>query len=59
MTAATALPTRIIGIDPGLARVGYGLIDTGGARPSLLDCGILRTYPGRSDGERQIGRAHV
>lgn len=56
MTAAPALrvPARIIGIDPGLARVGYGLIDTGGPSPALLDCGILRTDPGRSDGERLV-----
>ena len=46
---------RILGLDPGLARVGYGVIqcppqDTG----AMLDCGILRTEPGQSDGQRMV-----
>ena len=49
---------RILGLDPGLARVGYGLIDVdgrpGSGRQQLLDCGIIRTDPGRSDGERMV-----
>ena len=48
----------ILGLDPGLARVGYGLIEVDGNRgrggQSLLDCGIIRTDPGRSDGERMV-----
>ena len=48
----------ILGLDPGLARVGYGLIDVDGrpgcGRQQLLDCGIIRTDPGRSDGERMV-----
>ncbi|MEB3265677.1 MAG: crossover junction endodeoxyribonuclease RuvC [Cyanobacteriota bacterium] len=48
---------RILGLDPGLARVGYGVIEVEG-RPGghqrLLDCGILRTDPGRSDGDRMV-----
>jgi crossover junction endodeoxyribonuclease RuvC len=48
---------RILGIDPGLARVGYGVIEVeeraGGAQ-RLLDCGILRTDPGRSEGDRMV-----
>ena len=45
---------RILGIDPGLARVGYGVIDTGGGRQSMLDCGIIRTDPGCSEGDRMV-----
>ena len=45
---------RILGIDPGLARVGYGVIDTSGGHQRMLDCGIIRTDPGRSDGERMV-----
>ena len=45
---------RILGIDPGLARVGYGVIDTSGGSQRMLDCGIIRTDPGRSDGERMV-----
>ena len=47
---------RILGIDPGLARVGYGVIEIDGAERTqgLLDCGIIRTDPGRSEGERMV-----
>jgi len=49
---------RILGIDPGLARVGYGVIDVGcpGApgEQRMLDCGIIRTDPGTSDGVRMV-----
>jgi crossover junction endodeoxyribonuclease RuvC len=56
----------ILGIDPGLARVGFGVIAVhdglpglpagalGPGRQRLLDCGILRTDPGRSEGERMV-----
>ncbi|MFM1812715.1 MAG: hypothetical protein RLZZ336_1653 [Cyanobacteriota bacterium] len=45
---------RILGIDPGLARVGYGVIEVEGRQQRLLDCGIIRTDPGRSEGERMV-----
>ena len=45
---------RILGIDPGLARVGYGVIDVTDSRRQMLDCGIIRTEPGCSDGERMV-----
>ena len=57
----------ILGIDPGLARVGYGVIAVEEPPPwrpgdpatliasqRLLDCGMIRTDPGRSDGERMV-----
>ncbi len=34
---------RIIGIDPGLARVGYGIIDIQNGKKILLDCGVIET----------------
>ena len=34
---------RIIGIDPGLARVGYGIIDEIEGKKTMLDCGIIET----------------
>ena len=34
---------RIIGIDPGLARVGYGIIDIQNNKKILLDCGVIQT----------------
>jgi crossover junction endodeoxyribonuclease RuvC len=51
---------RILGIDPGLARVGYGVIDVDPHAgrsvegQQMLDCGIIRTDPGRSEGERMV-----
>ena len=45
---------RILGIDPGLARVGYGVIDIQDGCQSMLDCGIIQTDSGRSDGDRMV-----
>ena len=45
---------RIIGIDPGLARVGYGVIDFEAGQQRMLDCGMIRTDPGRSEGDRMV-----
>ena len=45
---------RILGIDPGLARVGYGVIDTSDGQQTMLDCGIIRTDPGHSEGARMV-----
>ncbi|MEB3307768.1 MAG: crossover junction endodeoxyribonuclease RuvC [Cyanobacteriota bacterium] len=45
---------RILGIDPGLARVGYGVIEISGRRQRMLDCGMIRTDPGSSEGERMV-----
>jgi len=57
----------ILGIDPGLARVGYGVIEVEEAGPwrpgggqqlqgsqRLLDCGMIRTDAGRPEGERMV-----
>ena len=57
----------ILGIDPGLARVGYGVIEVEERAPwrpgeprtepgvqRLLDCGMIRTDPGRSEGQRMV-----
>ena len=33
----------IIGIDPGLARVGYGIIEVKRNEKTLIDCGIIET----------------
>ena len=34
---------RIIGIDPGLARVGYVIIEIQKEKKILLDCGVIET----------------
>lgn len=44
----------ILGIDPGLARVGFGLIETGSEQIKMLDCGIIKTNKSESEGERMV-----
>ncbi|GCE65143.1 Holliday junction resolvase [cyanobiont of Ornithocercus magnificus] len=45
---------RILGIDPGLARVGYGIIGLVKGQRQMLDCGIICTDPGRNEGQRMV-----
>ena len=45
---------RILGIDPGLARVGYGVIDANNNEVIMLDCGIIRTDPNQIEGDRMV-----
>ena len=43
---------RILGIDPGLARVGYGIIEFQKGKKFLLDCGIIETNKDKSEEDR-------
>ena len=44
---------KVLGIDPGLAQVGYGVVNT--TEPmTLLACGVIRTRPGPTTGERLV-----
>lgn len=36
---------RVLGIDPGTAATGYGIVETRGRRYCLLECGVVRTSP--------------
>src|SRR5436305_9251480 len=36
-------PRRILGIDPGLAITGYGVLEASQLRPSICEAGIVRT----------------
>ena len=45
---------RIIGIDPGLARVGYGIIDEIEGKKIMLDCGIIETKSTQKEEKRLI-----
>ena len=45
---------RILGIDPGLARVGYGIVEATSNQKEMLDCGIIRTDPGQNEGDRMV-----
>ena len=44
----------ILGLDPGLARVGFGLIETSSKHIKMLDCGIIKTSKVQSEGERMV-----
>ena len=44
----------IIGIDPGLARVGYGIIEASNGIKKLLDCGIIETPKGKPEEKRLL-----
>jgi crossover junction endodeoxyribonuclease RuvC len=35
----------ILGIDPGTASMGYGVIKVGGKTPELKDQGVIKTFP--------------
>ena len=43
---------RVMGIDPGLAIMGYGIIDTDGRRSTLVKGGVLLTTPDMTTPER-------
>ena len=43
---------RVIGIDPGLGRVGYGIIDIINRKKFLIDCGVIETKKSKKEEER-------
>ncbi len=43
---------RILGLDPGLATIGYALLDVAQGKKKLLTCGVIRTAAGLSLGAR-------
>ena len=45
---------RILGIDPGLATLGYGVIETAGSRITLLQAGAVITTPDMITPDRLI-----
>ena len=45
---------RILGIDPGLARVGYGVLSVNNKEIKMLDCGIIKTDSGQKEGKRMV-----
>jgi len=44
--------TRVLGIDPGIAATGWGLIEADGSKFSSLDYGFIKTVPGDTPGKR-------
>ena len=45
---------RIIGIDPGLARVGYGIVDEIQGKKIMIDCGIIETKSTHKEEKRLL-----
>ncbi len=45
---------KILGIDPGLARVGYGVIEAINNEKRMLDCGIIQTNKNLKEGDRMV-----
>ena len=43
---------RILGIDPGLATMGYGVIESNGDRHKLIQFGVLKTQAGQPTPQR-------
>ena len=44
---------RVLGIDPGTAVTGYGVVDPANGRPGrLVECGVIRTNPRQKLWER-------
>ncbi len=46
--------TRVLGIDPGLANTGWGVIDYVDSRYRLIDYGVIETKKEHSHGERLL-----
>jgi crossover junction endodeoxyribonuclease RuvC len=45
---------KILGIDPGTATTGIGVVDKIGATPTLVDYGIISTSPKKTDAARLL-----
>ena len=45
---------RIIGIDPGLARVGYGIIEIKNGERTVIDCGVIETSKDKKEEDRLL-----
>src|SRR3990167_7095143 len=43
---------KVVGIDPGLERVGYAVIDHTNTQDKLVESGLIKTSPLKTKGER-------
>ena len=51
-------PVTVLGIDPGTATTGYGIVRKEGRNPlTLIECGVIRTRP-RDDLPRRLLEIH-
>jgi len=53
----TAHPLRVMGIDPGTRRVGFGIIEAAGAKMRHLECGVVT--PDSADAARRLAQIHL
>lgn len=58
MTGAESQAVVVLGIDPGLANTGYGVVARRGARLLALDGGVIQTPAGLS-AERRLAQIHA
>ncbi|MFN0057437.1 MAG: crossover junction endodeoxyribonuclease RuvC [Planctomycetota bacterium] len=45
---SSAGASRVLGIDPGLAKVGWGIVDEQAGRLTSIACGVIKTSSGTS-----------
>ncbi|MGH2750331.1 MAG: crossover junction endodeoxyribonuclease RuvC [Actinomycetota bacterium] len=43
---------RVLGIDPGVATMGYGVVERAGSKPRALAFGVIRTSAGETQARR-------
>ena len=48
---------KVLGVDPGTAVTGYGVIETGNGHPRLIECGVI-TFTKRSSLPRRLHELH-
>jgi crossover junction endodeoxyribonuclease RuvC len=53
----TLSPLRVLGVDPGTRRLGWGVVERRGARPSAVAAGVL-ALDAKEPLERRLRRAH-
>ena len=46
--------SRVLGIDPGLARMGWAMVEQASGRTKLIGCGCLETASHQPDGDRLL-----
>jgi crossover junction endodeoxyribonuclease RuvC len=45
---------RVLGVDPGLRLTGYGVVDSDGARTTIVDAGVIRLDSTQSIAQRLV-----
>ncbi len=45
---------RILGIDPGIGRTGYGIIESSGNKSTMISCGLIETDKQASQAKRLV-----